>query len=201
MVRVPIEAKPQIAGVQRNHLYPVIASRSEAIWGGGGHPGAATPLRARRRPHPRLPRRTLLAMTGRWCAVPHYGAGKRGVQRGAPLPRHCEPQRSNLGRRGASINGFPLARTSAAAAPPQIATSQAPRKDGARWMVRSPLSSAKLRSAEESRGVQRPLAGGIGGCASINYFSLLPPSFKEGGQGDGPSRYLSTAYRAWISIW
>ena len=32
-----------------------------------------------------------------------------------------------------------------------------------------------------------------GGCASINYVSLLPPSFQEGGQGDGAVPYRGEA--------
>ena len=74
-----------------------------------------------------------------------------------------------------------------------------PERKGAKGMVRAPIE-AKLRIAAGvqraplfsggKRGVQRgatPLA------ASINYFSLLPPFFQEGGQGDSASPYRDEA--------
>ncbi len=44
----------------------------------------------------------------------------------------------------------------------------------------------------ESRG-RHPSGRRYGGCASINQSSLLPPSFQEGGQGDGPSHHRGLA--------
>ncbi len=83
-----------------------------------------------------------------------------------------------------------------------------PSRKGARGMVRAPIE-AQLPQAGSPEG-RTPSGRRYGGCASITYSSLFPPSFQEGGQGDGAPHNRSAApasgesrgaYPLWQAVW
>ena len=119
-----------------NPSSPIIASRSEAIWGGGG-----ALCGARLAPHPRLPRRKLLAMTAWRC-----GPALRRCGCSTGVPARSPEGRTPTGRR---YGGCASIHDSSSLSP-------LPSRKGVRGMVPAPIET-QPRMAGVQRGALPPL--------------------------------------------
>ena len=98
---------------------------------------------------------------------------------GVPRPESGSPEGAALWQGSGGVPQFSLF------------YSPLPSRKGARGMVR-PIIEAQLLQAGSPEGCN-PTGRRNGGCASITSSSLFPPSFQEGGQGDGAPHNRSAA--------